>query len=159
MNITASESYVIFELGKSSYALPSKCVQHIEMVEHITVVPNANPAIDGVVFSRGQLIPALNLRARFNLEREAPNVRTRIVFVSFKHRTVGLIVDTAREFVTLAPENIKPIEESLTGVQGKYLKAITSIKDRLVLILDLEAVLKMEDAQFAEALESEAQLK
>ena len=54
------ESYVLFELAGSLYGMPSHSVRHIEMLEHITLVPNANPAIEGVVFSRGQVIPALN---------------------------------------------------------------------------------------------------
>ena len=53
-----SESYVLFELADNVYGLPSHSVRHIDMLEHITVVPNANAAIDGVVFSRGQVIPA-----------------------------------------------------------------------------------------------------
>lgn len=56
-----TESYVLFELAGSVYGIPSHGVKHIEMFEHVTLVPNANPAIDGVVFSRGQVIPALNL--------------------------------------------------------------------------------------------------
>ena len=65
------QSYVLFELAGSVYGIPSQTVQHIEMFEHVTLVPNANPAIDGVVFSRGQVIPALNLRARFGFARLA----------------------------------------------------------------------------------------
>src|SRR6478672_8995824 len=92
------ESYVLFELSGSVYGIPSANVQHIDMFEHVTLVPNANPAIDGVVFSRGQVIPALNLRVRFGFAREPNALRTRIVFATVHDRTVGLIVDTAREF-------------------------------------------------------------
>ena len=64
---TSHESYVLFELAGSIYGIPSQNVQHIDMFEHVTRVPNANPAIDGVVFSRGQVIPALNLRVALRL--------------------------------------------------------------------------------------------
>ena len=141
------ESYVLFELAGSVYGLPSRSVQHIEMFEHVTLVPNANSAIDGVVFSRGQVIPALNLRARFGFPRQENTLRTRIVFATIHDRTVGLIVDTAREFRNLSPDNIRPIDETLTGINGKYLKAVTKVADRLVLILDLEAILKVDDVQ------------
>lgn len=142
-----SESYVLFELAGSLYGLPSRNVRHIEMFEHVTLVPNANPAIDGVVFSRGQVIPALNLRVRFGFPREANSVRTRIVFATIHQRTVGLIVDSAREFKNISNDQIGPIEETLTGINGKYLKAVTKIDGRLVLVLDLEAVLNVADVQ------------
>src|SRR6516162_5118992 len=105
------ESYVLFELGGSVYGISSRNVQHVEMFEHVTLVPNANPAIDGVVFSRGQVIPALNLRVRFGFAREPNTPRTRIIFASVHERTVGLIVDTAREFRNLDTGSIRPIEE------------------------------------------------
>jgi purine-binding chemotaxis protein CheW len=142
-----NESFVLFELAGGLYAVPSQSVQHIEMFEHVTIVPNANPAIDGVVFSRGQVIPALNLRVRFGFPRQEKTVRTRILFATVHDRTVGLIVDTAREFRNLPVETVRPIEETLTGVNGKYLKAVTKVGERLVLILDLEAVLALEDIQ------------
>ncbi|HWD93871.1 MAG TPA: chemotaxis protein CheW [Verrucomicrobiae bacterium] len=141
------ESYVIFELAGSLYGIPSQNVRHIEMFEQVTLVPNANPAIDGVVFSRGQVIPALNLRVRFGFPRADNTLRTRIIFAAVHQRTVGLIVDTAREFQNVPVDAIGPIEETLTGINGKYLKAVTKVNERLVLILDLEAVLNVEDVQ------------
>jgi purine-binding chemotaxis protein CheW len=141
------EGYVLFELAGSLYGMPSQNVRHIEMFEHVTLVPNANPAIDGVVFSRGQVFPALNLRVRFGFPRQEKTLRTRVVFATVHERTVGLIVDSAREFRNLAPADVRPIEETLTGMKGKYLKAVTKVGDRLVLILDLEAVLNVDDVQ------------
>ena len=141
------DSFVLFELAGTVYGISSQSVQHIEMFEHVTLVPNANPAIDGVVFSRGQVIPALNLRTRFGFPRQDKTLRTRIVFARVHDRTVGLVVDTAKEFRNLPADSIRPIEETLTGVNGKYLKAVTKIGERLVLILDLEAVLNVDDVQ------------
>jgi purine-binding chemotaxis protein CheW len=148
------ESYVFFELGGSTYGIPSRNVLHIDMFEHVTLVPNANPAIDGVVFSRGQVMPALNLRVRFGFPREENTLRTRIVFATVHDRTVGLIVDTAREFRNLPTDSIQPIEETLTGINRRYLKAVTKVAERLVLILDLEAVLNVEDVEAPPAVQS-----
>ena len=139
------DKYVLFEVEGTIYGVPSNSVRHIEMVEHVTVVPNANPAIDGVVFSRGQVIPALNLRTRFGFNRQAPTLRTRIVFVQVRDRLVGLIVDTAREFLRISSDKIKPIEETLTGIHGNYLKSVANLEQRLVLLLDLEQVLDVEN--------------
>ncbi len=141
------ESYVLFDLAGSLYGIPSRNVLHIDMVEHVTLVPNANPAIDGVVFSRGEVIPALNLRLRFGFPRQENTLRSRIIFATVHGRTVGLMVDSAREFVNLAVGDIHPIEETLTGINGKYLKAVSKINERLVLILDLDAVLNVDDVQ------------
>src|SRR5687768_17617320 len=80
MTTADTETYVLLELAKTVYAIPSANVQHIEMLEHVTLVPNAHRAIDGVVFSRGQVIPALNLRVRFGFPRQDRDMRTRVIF-------------------------------------------------------------------------------
>lgn len=141
------ESFVLFELAGNVYGLPTSNVQHIDMVEHVTPVPDANPAIDGVVFSRGQVVPALNLRVRFGFPRKDNNLRTRIVFATIHDRTVGLIVDTAREFRNFSRDSLQPIEKTLTGINDKYLTAVTTLGEKLVLILDLNKVLNVEDIQ------------
>lgn len=148
-----SQTYVLFELAGTVYAIHSSHVQHIEMLEHVTLVPNAHPAIDGVVFSRGQVIPALNLRVRFGFPRETNTMRTRVVFAQLQQRVVGLIVDSAREFKNIPQGAIRPIEQALTGVAGNYLQGLATVNDRLVLILDLEAVINLDqDAPLAESI-------
>ena len=141
----SNDRYVLFEIEGTTYGIPSGEVRHVEMVEHVTLVPNANPAIDGVVFSRGHVIPALNLRTRFGFQRTPHTLRSRLVFVQVRERTVGLIVDTAREFLRIPEDQIRPIQETLTGVNGNYLKSVANIDDRLILLLDLDAVLDVEN--------------
>src|SRR5437868_11259218 len=100
------DTYIVFGIAGTAYGLPSRVVQHMEMVEGVTRVPNAPAHVDGVVFSRGQVVPAVNLRARFGFDRVPYELRSRLIVVSAGGRTVGLIVDEAREFVRIAPEHI-----------------------------------------------------
>lgn len=142
-----SEPYVLFEVAGSTYGLPSRNVLHLEVYEQATLVPNANPALDGVVFTRGQVLPVLNLRLRFGFQREDRTLRSRIIFIKVRERTVGLIVDSAREFINLAEHSIRPIEEALTGINQKYLSGVTQLGTRLILIPDLEAVLDLRELE------------
>ena len=136
-----SQTYVLFELAGSHYALRSTDVQHIEMLEHITPVPNTVPSVEGVVFSRGQVIPAMNLRVRFGFTYVPHTLRTRMIIAQSRQRVVALIVDAAREFRSIADDVIRPIEETLTGIDGNYLHGVATVNERLVLLLNLEAVL------------------
>ena len=142
--IDPAETYILFELAGSAYGVRSKDVLHIDMLEHITPVPNTSPAVDGVVFSRGQVIPALNLRARFGFPRVAHTPRTRLMFLRSEQRTVALIVDSAREFRSIPTDSIRPIEQTLTGVNENYVKGVAMVADRLVLLLDVAAVLQID---------------
>src|SRR5690242_2250258 len=99
-----SEFYILFELSGTTYAVRSRDVQHMKMLDQITPVPNAPPFIDGIAFSRGQVVPAVNLRVRFGFQREPYSLRTRLLIVRVEERFVGLIVDSAREFRAIAPQ-------------------------------------------------------
>ncbi|MEO7415279.1 MAG: chemotaxis protein CheW [Opitutaceae bacterium] len=143
--MTLAETYIIFELDGAAYAVSSKHVLHIAMLEHVTPVPNTAPAVDGVVFSRGEVIPAINLRVRFGLPRQTHTERTRLVFLKVQQRVVALIVDAAREFQRIPAGSIQPIQETLVGIEGNYVEGVATLKNRSVLILDVGAVLTLEE--------------
>jgi purine-binding chemotaxis protein CheW len=136
-----TETYILFTLAGTTYAVRTRDVQHMEMVEEITPVPNAPPFVEGVVFSRGQVVPVLSLRARFGFERIAPDIRARLLVVQADGRTVGLLVDSAREFAGIAADAVRPPQDTLTGLNGRYLEGIAMLNDRIVLVLDLAAVI------------------
>ena len=142
---SGSAPFIFFELADTTYALPTAVVQQMEMVEHITPVPNAPAFVDGVVFARGQVVPVVNLRARFGFSRIGCDSKTRLIVVGLEGRTVGLLVDSAREFITLAPDAIKPPPEAMTGLSGKYLAGIATVGERVVLILEVNEVLNFQD--------------
>jgi purine-binding chemotaxis protein CheW len=145
----AVETLILFAVAGTTYAIRSGEVQHVEMVEHVTRVPNAAPFVDGVVFSRGQVVPAVNLRARFGFDRAPYDLRTRLIVVQAGGRLVGLIVDDGREFVRLPGTAIQPPQEALAGLSGRYVAGIATIKDRLVLVLDLEQLLNFAEPLIA----------
>ena len=140
------EPFILFLLAGTTYAVRTRDVHHIEMIEEITPVPNAAPSVEGVVFSRGQVVPVLNLRIRFGFERVSPDLRSRLLVVQREGRTVGLLVDSAREFARIAADAIRPPQDALTGMSGRYLEGIAVVNERIVLVLDLAAVV-MEAAE------------
>jgi purine-binding chemotaxis protein CheW len=143
------ETFIVFTVAGTGYALRSRDVQHMEMLDGITRVPNAAPFVDGVVFSRGQVVPAVNLRARFGFERAPYDLGTRLIVVQADGRTVGLVADAAREFVRIAGSSIQPPQESLAGLSGDYVDGIASVNDRLILVLNLEHLLNFSEPLIA----------
>ena len=142
-----NDNYILFSVAGTTYALPASEVAHVEMVEQITPVPNAPPFVDGVVFSRGQVVPALNLRARFGFERVADDLRTRLLVVRRDGRMAGLLVDAAREFVVIPPRRYPAAREGLARHERALSRAGSRrSSDRMILILDLAEVLNLGEA-------------
>src|SRR4051812_21921496 len=143
--MNSSDTYIVFELAGAAYGVRSEEVQHIDMIEHITRVPNTAPAVEGVVFSRGQVVPALNLRTRSGLPSAEPTPSSRLIFLKVGARVVALMVDAAREFRTIPRDSFRPIDQTLHGIEGNYVQGVASVKDRLVLLLDVAAVLRVDE--------------
>ena len=144
MHASGKNSYVLIELAGATYALRSEDIQQLEMVSAPTPVPNAPAFVDGVISVRGQVIPAVNLRARFGFERREADLRSRLVVVRGGGRTVGLVVDSAREFADIPDDAIKPLPEGIGGLSGQYLRGVAHLGDRLLLVVDLLQLLSID---------------
>lgn len=141
-----TDAFVLFELAGTTFAVRSDQVHHLELVEDVTPVPNVAPFVDGVVFSRNGVVPVVNLRARFGLERAPRDARTRLVVVEVAGRRVGLLVDSAREFMRIAPELVHAPPQAVTGISGRYLDGIATRDGRVIVVLDLARVLDFTEA-------------
>ena len=140
--MTNAEPYILFELAGTSYGIRSQLVQRMEMVEQITPVPNAPSYVDGIMFSRGRVVPALNLRLRFGIPRAPYDPKTRLIVVTYQERTVGLIVDAAREFIGIPESAIQPLPDSLATTSGNYLSGIATINEKVILLVEIGELLK-----------------
>ena len=134
------QPYILFIVAGTTYAVRSHDVLHMEMIDQVTPVPNVPGFVEGVVFSRGQVVPVINLRARFGFERAGFDLRTRLVVVQHGDRRIGLLADDAREFTTIADAAIHPPNEAIRGLNGSYLGGVATIGDRIVLVLNIPAV-------------------
>lgn len=138
---TGPGTYILFSVAGTTYAVSSQHVRHMEMVEQVTTVPNAAPFVEGVVFSRGDVVPVVNLRVRFGFERVARDLRSRLIVVDVAGRTIGLLVDDAREFVKIPDASIQPPSDAIGDLSNNYLEGVATIADRIVLILNLAHLL------------------
>jgi len=132
--------YILFSVAGTTYGVESQLVRHIEMIEQVTPVPNAPAFIEGVVFSRGQVVPVLNLRVRFGFDRVERDLRARLLVVEVGGRLLGLLADDAREFVSVPDASIHPPSDAISGLSGNYIDGGATLGDRIVLVLNLDHV-------------------
>lgn len=141
MTDVRTDQFILFLVAGTTYGLPSHNVAHVEMVEHVTRVPNAPGFVDGVVLSRGQVVPAVNMRARFGFERVDAGMKARLLVTQCRGRSVGLLVDECREFLLIPGSSIQPPGEALAGVAARYVTGIATLGDRLIVVLNLDELL------------------
>jgi chemotaxis signal transduction protein len=145
MSAPRTDHYILFVVAGTTYALPTADIAHVEIVEQITRVPNAAPFVDGVVFSRGEVVPAVNLRARFGFDRIEADLRSRLLVIHSRGRAVGLVVDACREFLTIPADAIAPPGDGLGGSTVHYLTGIATVGGRLIAVVDVDELLNAID--------------
>jgi chemotaxis signal transduction protein len=131
------EPYIVFQVADASYAVRSELVKQVEMIENLTRVPRTPGFVEGVVYLRGKVVPVVNLRTRFGMEKLPYTLYTRLIVISLTQRLIGLIVDSAREFMYLESEDIIPPPDTLKGPGIEYLEGVISLDERLILIVNL----------------------
>jgi chemotaxis signal transduction protein len=100
--------YLGFLLAGTEYGLDVRTVREIVGMQDITAVPRAPATLKGVINLRGQVIPVIELRARFGLPVTSHGPETCIVVIEHHGELVGLLVDRVAEVVNIAEENISP---------------------------------------------------
>ncbi len=145
---------VTFMLGAEEYGIPISQIQEIDRLAKITKVPKAALFIEGITNLRGEVIPVLDTRKRFDLEVKPPDDHTRIIIVDLGGVKTGLVVDSVREVLNLARKDIAPPPESIgSGTDRHFISGIGKVDAgrRMIVLLDVEKILsRQEQAHLAE---------
>jgi len=136
---------VVCELGHEHYGLDVARV--IEIIRHqpITPVPRSPVFVKGVMNLRGRIIPVVDLRARFGMPEAEPTKDTRIVVADGSSTRVGLVVDAVSEVLFVPTASLEPTPGVASGVETEYLRGIAKLDDRLILLLELDGLFRIED--------------
>ncbi|MGA2144069.1 MAG: chemotaxis protein CheW [Bryobacteraceae bacterium] len=145
---------VTFMLGAEEYGVPISQIQEIDRLAKITKVPKAAQFIEGITNLRGEVIPVLDTRKRFELEVKPSDDRTRIIIVDLGGVKTGLVVDSVREVLNLARKDIAPPPEGIgSGIDQQFISGIGKVDagKRMIVLLDVERILsRQEQAHLSE---------
>ena len=130
------------KLGEEEYAIDVLKIQEIIKAVEITVVPRLDNYILGVMNLRGKVIPVMDLRIKFNLSSHDFDQSTRIIVVRFDRSNIGFVVDEVTAVIRVTKEMIEPAPPLVGSVGQEYILGICRYDDRLVMILDIDRVLK-----------------
>lgn len=142
---SAERQLVVFELAGETYGVDIGAVSEIGEMRRITTVPGAPAFIEGIVNLRGQVIPVVDLRKRFNLEAREISRQSRIIVVEIDGQTIGVIVDAVTEVLRVNLAEIEPPSPVIVGPDTRFIEGVAKVGNRLVIILDLTKVLTDEE--------------
>ena len=147
---TISNKYLTFHLGKENYGIEIRNVTEIVVVQKITEVPDMPDYVQGVINLRGQVIPVVDIRLRFNMEFREYDERTCVIVVSLNEMFVGLIVDTVQEVCEILPENISPAPRLGNSEKNRYIMGMGKIGEDVKILLNVELLIREDELAMLE---------
>ncbi|MDD5347189.1 MAG: chemotaxis protein CheW [Candidatus Omnitrophica bacterium] len=142
---------VVFTLGDEEFGVDISQVREIVRIVQITYLPKAPVFIEGVVNLRGQVLPVIDLSKRLGVGSKERSEATRIIVVEVGENTVGMIVDSVSEVLRLSNDCVEDVPSLVeTEVPEHYIRGVGKLKDRLLVLLDLNKILTPEEVQNVE---------
>jgi len=142
---THIREFLAFKLGHEEYGIDILRVQEIRSYEAPTRMANAPDYIKGVVNLRGVIVPIVDMRMKFNLEEVKYDGFTVVIVLNIGSQVIGMVVDGVSDVITLAPEQLRPVPELNSAIAGDHLLAIGSLEDRMLILLDIEKLMRSAD--------------
>jgi purine-binding chemotaxis protein CheW len=138
--------YLTFCLGTESYGIPVLKVREIIRMIDITQVPRMPAYVKGVINLRGKVMPVIDLRIRFGLQKADFTERTCTIVVQVLPASgvpslLGLIVDAVEEVGHVTPECIEPAPDFGGGLNTDYIIAMARVKGGVKTLLDIDKII------------------
>lgn len=143
---------VTFSIGEEEFGVNILKVKEINRTMEITKVPRAPVFVEGVINLRGNVIPIIDLRRRFGLMPKPEDKDTRIIVIELSGIIVGFVVDAVSEVLRIPAGTVEPPPPVVAGVESDYISGVGKLKDRLLIMLDLDKILSSEDRDMLSAL-------
>ncbi|WP_415238384.1 chemotaxis protein CheW [Seleniivibrio woodruffii] len=129
------------KLGEEEYAIDVLKIQEIIRTVDITSVPRTDSFVLGVMNLRGKVIPVIDLRVRFSLDKMDFDKETRIIVVKFETENIGFVVDEVTEVIRINKKMVEPTPPLVGSVGQEYILGICKYADRLIILLDIDSVI------------------
>lgn len=145
-----NREFLVFSLGDEEYAVDILKVQEIRGYENVTRIANAPDFIKGVTNLRGVIVPIVDLRIKFHLDKVEYGGQTVVIVVNVEDRVVGIVVDGVSDVMTLSPDQIKPAPEFGVTLSSDFLSGLGSLEDRMLVIVDIDKLLTSDEMALVE---------
>ena len=147
--------FLTFVLGEEIYGIEILKAREIIGLMDITTVPQTPDYMKGVINLRGKVIPVIDLRMKFSMQEEEHTQETCVIVVEVNGTSIGLIVDSVSEVSDINGADIEDSPSFGQGIDTSFIMGLGKVKERIIVLLDINAVLSTEELEMAEELAEE----
>jgi purine-binding chemotaxis protein CheW len=153
-----AESFLSFQIADHLYAVNLLQIREVRKAAALTRVAHAPSYVLGVGSIRGEIVPVIDLKERFGIKHNLPDEVQRLVLITeLAGRKVGIQVDAVHSVVSISMAAVQAIPKTTMAIDLKYLVGMIEHEAQMLLLLDLEKILRPEELHaMREAVEDEA---
>lgn len=143
--------YLTFLLGKEMFAIGILSIKEIIEYGQVTSVPMMPNFVRGVINLRGQVVPVIDLQARFGRPSSLVGKRSCVVIIELQlspeqeQHVIGVLVDSVSEVLAIAPAQIEKAPQFGAKLRPDFISGMGKIDDKFVIILNVEKVLSVDE--------------
>jgi purine-binding chemotaxis protein CheW len=141
----AAGQYVTFRLEDELYGVRINQVQEIIGYKGLTPIPDQPEFMPGVLNLRGQVTPVIDLRRRFQLPAKEYDRFTVIIIVRLEDRTVGLVVDSISDVITLPQADLQAPPAVANRLRDGYIEAVAQVGQEFLIFLNVDRILGLDE--------------
>ncbi|HEO64825.1 MAG TPA: chemotaxis protein CheW [Spirochaetes bacterium] len=138
---------VTFILANEKYGIDIMQTQEIIKIEKMTPIPNALDFVEGVINLRGNVIPIIDLKKRFNLIGGEEQNKG-IIVVRLDDMVLGVMIDGVSKVISIPSSHILPPPPVVSGIGREYITGVgKDDQEKLLIILDINKLLSFEEIE------------
>lgn len=144
-SITETNQYLTFKIDEEYFTVQVQNVREILEYTKITKMPDAPNFMRGIINVRGSVIPVIDLRLKFGMEKTTPKASTRIIVMEIEREeggnlVIGSLADLVKEVIEIPPEQIEPPPDMGTRWKKDYILGVGKYHDEFIMLIDIRKV-------------------
>lgn len=148
-NTSETSQYLTFKLEDEVYATNISQVREVLEYSKVTKVPRTPEYMRGVINLRGRVVPVMDLKLRFGMNRTEQTVNTCVIIVEVslegERLVIGVLADSVQEVIEMDPSMIEPPPKIGTRLNTKFIRGMGKRDEEFIIILDIEKIFSAEN--------------
>jgi len=154
-DMTDTDQFLTFMLAGEEYGVDILRVQEIKGWDAVTTIPNTPEYLRGVINLRGTIIPIIDMRIRFGIEKLDYGPLTVVIVLKVdseeKNRVIGIVVDGVSDVYNVPEDEIKPSPDFGSAVDTEFVRGLATIDKKMVIVLDIDQMFNSGDLEIMDS--------
>ncbi len=144
-----TKQYIMVKFDNEQYGIDITYIDNIVRLQSITRVPHTQEYFLGIINLRGEIMPVMSMRRKFDLPDKENTNASRILIVKYEgNAKIGMLVDEVKEVVTLSEADVEKISGDTVDSNRAYLAGVGKFNDTLISLLNIGAIINDIDSEF-----------